>query len=138
MKVFLDTNVLIDVVQNRTDFVEASSKVLQLGLERECELCVSDITFTTVSYYARKNRTPEQLYGVLQSLRDLIDIAPSGKTAIDWALHKKSKDFEDAVQYYAALRYGAEYIISRNVRDYPYDDIPVISPLEFLRIMGVE
>lgn len=138
MKVFLDTNVLIDVVQNRTDFVEASSKVLQLGLERECELCASDITFTTVSYYARKNRTPEQLYGVLQSLRDFIDIAPSGKTAIDWALHKKSKDFEDAVQYYAALRYGAEYIISRNVRDYPYDDIPVISPLEFLRIMGVE
>lgn len=138
MKVFLDTNVLIDVVQNRTDFVEASSKVLQLGLEGECELCASDITFTTVSYYARKNRTPEQLYGVLQSLRDFIDIAPSGKTAIDWALHKKSKDFEDAVQYYVALRYGAEYIISRNVRDYPYDDIPVISPLEFLRIMGVE
>lgn len=138
MKVFLDTNVLIDVVQNRTDFVEASSKVLQLGLEGECELCASDITFTTVSYYARKNRTPEQLYGVLQSLRDFIDIAPSGKTAIDWALHKKSKDFEDAVQYYAALRYGAEYIISRNVRDYPYDDIPVISPLEFLRIMRVE
>lgn len=138
MKVFLDANVIIDVVQNRTDFVEASSKVLQLGLDGECELCASDITFTTVSYYARKNRTPEQLYDVLQSLREIIDVAPSGKVAIDWALHQKSKDFEDAVQYYAALRSGAEYIVSRNVRDYPYDDIIVISPQDFLKEMGVE
>lgn len=138
MKVFLDANVLIDVVQNRKDFVEASSKVLQLGLEGDCDLCASDITFTTVSYYARKNRTQEQLYDVLQTLREIIDIAPSGKVAIDWALRKKSKDFEDAVQYYAALRSGAEFIVSRNVRDYPYNDITVLTPLEFLKEMGVE
>ncbi|MBP5525217.1 MAG: PIN domain-containing protein [Paludibacteraceae bacterium] len=138
MKVFLDANVLIDVVQNRIDFVETSSKVLQLGLDGECELCASDITFTTVSFYARKNRTQEQLYEVLQSLRDFIDVAPSGKIAIDWALQQKSKDFEDSVQYYTALRSGAEYIVSRNVRDYPYNDIPVVSPIEFLKKMGVE
>ena len=138
MKVFLDANVLIDVVQNRIDFVETSSKVLQLGLDGECELCASDITFTTVSFYARKNRTQEQLYEVLQSLRGFIDVAPSGKIAIDWALQQKSKDFEDSVQYYTALRSGAEYIVSRNVRDYPYNDIPVVSPIEFLKKMGVE
>lgn len=138
MKVFLDANVLIDVVQNRIDFVETSSKVLQLGLDGECELCASDITFTTISFYARKNRTQEQLYEVLQSLRDFIDVAPSGKIAIDWALQQKSKDFEDSVQYYTALRSGAEYIVSRNVRDYPYNDIPVVSPIEFLKKMGVE
>jgi len=138
MKVFLDANVLIDVVQNRIDFVDASSKVLQLGLDNDCELCASDITFTTVSYYARKNRSTEQLYEVLQSLREFIDIAPSGKNAIDWALQHKSKDFEDAVQYYTALRSGAEFIVSRNVRDYPHNDIPVVTPLEFLKEMGVE
>jgi predicted nucleic acid-binding protein len=138
MKVFLDANVLIDVVQNRIDFVETSSKVLQLGLDGECELCASDITFTTVSFYARKNRTQEQLYEVLQSLRDFIDVAPSGKIAIDWALQQKSKDFEDSVQYYTVLRSGAEYIVSRNVRDYPYNDIPVVSPIEFLKKMGVK
>lgn len=138
MKVFLDANVLIDVVQNRIDFVETSSKVLQLGLDGECELCASDITFTTVSFYARKNRTQEQLYEVLQSLRDFIDVAPSGKIAIDWALQQKSKDFEDSVQYYTVLRSGAEYIVSRNVRDYPYNDIPVVSPIEFLKKNGGE
>lgn len=138
MKVFLDANVIIDVVQNRIDFVEASSKVLQLGLDGDCELCASDITFTTVSFYARKQRTLEQLYDVLQSLRDFIDIVPSGKLAIDWALQHKLHDFEDAVQYFSALRSGAEYIVSRNVRDYPYDDIPVLTPTEFLDMMGVK
>lgn len=137
MKVFLDANVIIDVVLNRTDFVETSSKVLQLGLDGDCELCASDITFTTVSYYARKNRTVSQLYEVLQTLRSFIDVVPSGKIAIDWALGQKSKDFEDAVQYYSALRSGAEFIVSRNSRDYPFTDIPVISPLQFLKDMGV-
>lgn len=138
MKVFLDAKVLIDVVQNRIDFVETSSKVLQLGLDGECELYASNITFTTVSYYARKNRTIEQLYDVLQSLRDFIKVAPTGERAIDWVLLHKSKDFEDAVQYYAATHSGSEYIISRNVRDYPYNEIPVITPIDFLKIMGVE
>lgn len=138
MKVFLDANVIIDVVLNRTDFIEASSKVLQLGLDGECELCASDITFTTVSFYAKKHRTIEQLYEVMQSLRDFIDIVPSGKTAIDWALNHKARDFEDAVQYFSALRSGAEYIVSRNVRDYPFHDIPVVTPVELLGMMGVE
>lgn len=138
MKVFLDANVLVDVVLRREDFVEQSSKVLQIGLEGDCELCASDITFTTVAYYARKNRTSEQFYDLLQTLRDLVDVVPSGKVAIDWALHQKSKDFEDAVQYYAALRSGAEYIVSRNVRDYPYNEIPVLTPQEFLFEMGYE
>lgn len=138
MKVFLDANVLIDVVQNRTDFVETSSKVLQLGLDGECELYASDITFTTVSYYARKNRTIEQLYDVLQSLRGFIHVATSGEHAIDWALLHKAKDFEDAVQYYSAMHSGVDYIISRNTRDYPYTDIPAITPSDFLKLMGVE
>ena len=138
MKVFLDANIIIDVVQNRTDFVEESSKVLQSGLEGFIDLCASDVTFTTVSFYARKQRTTEQLYEIMQSLRDFIDVVPTGRIAIDWALQRKAKDFEDSVQYYAALRAGADYIVSRNVRDYPFDDIPVVTPQDFFSIMGFE
>lgn len=72
MKVFLDANIIIDVVQNRTDFVEQSSKVLQSGLEGLIDLCASDVTFTTISFYARKQRTTEQLYEIMLSLRDFI------------------------------------------------------------------
>lgn len=132
MKLFLDTNVILDVVLNRQDFCEQAQKILQLGFDGECELFASDVTFTTVSYYARKNRTREQLYEVLQTLREFIEVAPTGRESIDWAISQQWKDFEDAVQYYAALRVGADYIISRNVRDYPYNDVPVVRPNDIL------
>lgn len=137
-KVFLDANVLIDVVMNRAIFVENSSKVLQMGLDGDCELWVSDLTMVTVSFYAKKNRTLEQLYEVMKELRSIIQVASTGAAAIDWALQQGFHDFEDAVQYYAALHCGAEYIITRNERDYPYSEIPVVSPLEFLKINNVE
>ena len=137
-KIFLDANVLIDVVMNREPFVDSSSKVLQMGVDGDCELWASDISMVTVSFYAKKNRTIEQLYEVMTNLRSLIHVASTGTAAIDWALKQGLHDFEDAVQYYAALHCGADYIISRNERDYPYSEIPVLSPLDYLNINNVE
>ena len=137
-KIFLDANVLIDVVMNRAIFVENSSKVLQMGLDGDCELWASDLTMVTVSFYAKKNRTTAQLYEVMKELRSMIQVASTGAAAIDWALQQGFRDFEDAVQYYAASQCGAEYIITRNERDYPYSEIPAISPFDFLRINNAE
>ena len=58
-KVYLDANVLIDVVQNRVPFVDNSSKILQMGLDGMCELWASDVTMVTVSFYEKKNRTTQ-------------------------------------------------------------------------------
>ena len=103
-KIFLDANVLIDVVMNRAVFVENSSKVLQMGLDGDCELWASDLTMVTVSFYAKKNRTTAQLYEVMKELRSMIQVVSTGVAAIDWALQQGFHDFEDAVQYYAALQ----------------------------------
>ncbi len=138
MVLFLDANVILDVVLNREGFAENARVIFQLAKNGEVQLCASDITFTTVAYYARKNRTVDQLYQVMQTIRSLVAVAPSGKLAIDWALQRKAKDFEDAVQYFCALHYGADKILTRNLRDYPFDDIPVISPRDFLKEMGIE
>ena len=137
-KIFLDANVLIDVVLNREGFVESASKVLQLGLDGDCELWASDVTMVTVSFYAKKGRTTEQLYEVMRELRAMIDVVSTGASAIDWALQQGNRDFEDAVQYYAAMQCDAEYIITRDQRDYPYLEIPAISPMELLGIIGLE
>ena len=138
IRIFLDANVLIDVVQNRIDFVEASSKILQLGLDGRCELWVSDITMVTVAYYAKRHRTIEQFYHVMCELRSILNVVSPGVSAIDWALQQRNKDFEDTIQYYAAKWCGTEYIITRNERDYPYTDIPAVSPTTFLKLIGAE
>ena len=135
MKAFLDTNVILDVVLNRVDFVENSAKVLQSALDGYCSLYASDVTFTTISYYARKHRTLEQLYDVMKELRSIIEVAPTGSAAVDWAIASRSKDFEDSVQYYVALNIGADYIITRNSRDFPNGNVPICTPQEFLDII---
>ena len=109
-----------------------------MGLDGMCELWASDVTMVTVSFYAKKNRTTQQLYDVMKELRTIINVAPTGATAIDWALQQGLHDFEDAVQYYSAIQCGANYIITRNERDYPQTTITVISPSEFLRLSNVD
>ena len=77
VKIFLDANVLIDVLQNRKDFVESSQKVLQLGIDGACELWVGDVTMVTASFYAKKNRTIGELYDVMRELRSMVHIVSS-------------------------------------------------------------
>ena len=133
-KIFLDANVLIDVVMNRAIFVENSSKVLQMGLDGDCELWASDLTMVTVSFYAKKNRTTAQLYEVMKELRSMIQVASTGAAAIDWALQQGFHDFEDAVQYCSAVSSKTvDGIITRNEKDFLLSEIPVINPLEFLK-----
>ena len=132
-KVFLDANVLIDVVMNRAIFVENSSKVLQMGLDGDCELWVSDLTMVTVSFYAKKNRTLEQLYEVMKELRSIIQVASTGAAAIDWALQQGFHDFEDAVQYYSALPANPDVIITRDKKGYRDLDVLVMTPSEFVK-----
>lgn len=73
----------------------------------------------------------------MRELRSMVHIVSCGAAAINWALQQGNRDFEDSVQYYAAMQCGAEYIITRNERDYPYTDIPACFPAKFLDLMNV-
>lgn len=61
-----------------------------------------------------------------------MEIAESGPSVIDQAIALKSKDFEDAVQYYVARKVNVDYIITRNKKDFPFSEIEVLAPSEFL------
>lgn len=50
------------------------------------------------------------------------------------ALDSEFKDFEDALQFYSALRHGCQAIITRNGKDYTQATIDVYSPHEFLTL----
>lgn len=138
MRVFLDTNIVLDLLMARKLFVENAQIIFQLGLNGEYEMWVSDITMVTVAYYAKKNRSIAEMYAALNYLRSMLLISGAGQQAIDWALQLQNRDFEDAVQYYSAQNCGAEYIITRNKQDYPLNQITVLTPDEFLRSIGVK
>ena len=109
-KLFLDTNIVLDLIGNREPFVKEAAFLFQLGRNKECQLFVSDLTFVNIAYITRKTYPKEKLYSVLSKLRSFLTIVGGGVVAVDHALALQADDFEDAVQYYAARQADAEEV----------------------------
>ena len=125
MKLFLDTNVVIDVIAAREPFVADSRAVFNLCETSKVEGCISALTLCTVSYVLRKFVTP----GTMRTKLRAFDLTVS---LLDKAISSTMTDFEDAVQFYTAVYSEADYIITRNVKHFPQDNIPVLTPTDFL------
>lgn len=67
-KLFLDTNIVLDLIGNREPFVKEAAFLFQLGRNKECQLFVSDLTFVNIAYITRKTYPKEKLYSVLSKI----------------------------------------------------------------------
>ena len=133
MKLFLDTNVLIDVVMNRKPWVDDALVLLELANQGKLSLIAADFSFINISYITRKMLSKPELYKLLNDLREFIKVTEMGEVVIDDAIKAQWNDMEDCTQYYAAKREKVDYIITRNVKDFSQSEIPVLMPGEFLR-----
>ena len=124
-KLFLDTNIVLDLIGNREPFVKEAAFLFQLGRNKECQLFVSDLTFVNIAY------------SVLSKLRSFLTIVGGGVVAVDHALALQADDFEDAVQYYAARQADADYIITRNKKDFSFSEIEVLTSEEYVLLKHI-
>lgn len=132
MKLFLDTNVVVDAVKFREPYVQAIVSIFQMGQAGIHQLVISDLTFANVAYLSKKGLSLIEWYGLLCELRSNVQIVPIRETCIDAALKLRSKDFEDALQYFSAKEAGADCIITRNKKDFYFSEISVLDPIEFI------
>ena len=132
MKVFLDTNIVIDFYQVRPTFFEPASKIMELGKKGEIELVVSATTFINAFYLLRKSYNVEQLYRKFDNLSAICLISPIDANIIKDSLNFRREDFEDSVQYVSAQTVNADVIITRNKKDYDGLNIKIQTPMEFL------
>jgi predicted nucleic acid-binding protein len=132
MKLFIDTDVLLDVLLERTGF--ASSQQLLVSIERkEIKAWTSPLIFTNSFYIVSRLKDKGQAWRALQKTRLLLSVAPVTEQIIDQALASDFSDFEDAVQYYTAIQQNVDFLITRNKKDYPQKaQIPVLTPHEYL------
>lgn len=135
MKVFLDTNVLIDYLLKREEGETAAVEILLLGNSRALELFVSDLTIANAAYIVRKDYEISEFRRALRVLAQCYSVASIGEHAVNQALLADWKDFEDSLQYYAAVDAGCECIVTRNIKDFSESEIPVYSPTEFLSVL---
>ncbi|MBR1588284.1 MAG: PIN domain-containing protein [Kiritimatiellae bacterium] len=137
MNIFIDTNVLVDVVSMRAPFFDDSYRVFaRVAKGAGNRLLVSDLAICTMAYLVRKQMDGDSLRSVLANLQKHLSIVPVGPQAISDAITNFTNDFEDEVQYRAALAAHADIIVTRDRDGFAGAAIPVMTPAEFLLECG--
>jgi predicted nucleic acid-binding protein len=132
VRILLDTNVVLDVLQAREPFVYSATQLFAHIERGEIEGVLCATTVTTLDYLLTRAMSREQAKAILQRLLGLFGVAAVTRTVIEDALASSMPDFEDAVLAFAASQAGAERIITRNPRDFRSSPVLVLDPLEFL------
>ena len=128
----LDTNVVLDVLLDRTAFVDQSSQILDLVERGTVTGLLFATTITTLAYLAGKAVGKQQATKQIRQLLSLFEVAPVTRAVLDAALASKAPDFEDAVLAEAALQAGAHAIITRNLRDFAHSPVRAHTPAQWL------
>ncbi|MBR4677934.1 MAG: PIN domain-containing protein [Bacteroidales bacterium] len=136
--IFLDTNVFIDYLAQRKDFYEPAVQVIEFCTKKKIKVLVSALSFATASYVmsAHNKMAHTEIKNLFSDFVKHGIITPVDSKTINESLKSEFIDFEDAMQYYSALRENADIIITRNKNDFAASKIPVFTPQEFLE--GVE
>lgn len=135
MKVLIDTNVILDILCNRSEFVEDSSRVWKYCEVNQIEGYISALSVPNIVYILRKELTPQKTQQLIQQILMIFEAIDLKSSDLKNAAEMLSSDFEDAVQMCCANRIKADYIITRNIRDFKESKVPALKPSELLERM---
>ena len=135
MKVLFDTNIILDVLLDHKPFSEHASYLMSKVERSEINGFLCATTVTTIHYLLSKYLDKEKAIDSINSIMALFEIASVNRLVIENALKSKFPDFEDSVLHESARHAGAEYIITRNIKDFKKSKIPAYTATEFLSML---
>ena len=132
MRAYVDTNILVDLVLSRQEFLPNAQRVFAIGYAGEAQLVVSALSFVNTVYLGRKYKFPmDDVLSKLRMIADFVDVSDlSGQNVVDM-LNSGWRDYEDATQHRSAIDEQADCIVTRNKKDFKASTLPVLTPLEF-------
>ncbi|MCH8513054.1 MAG: PIN domain-containing protein [Kiritimatiellae bacterium] len=128
MKIFVDTDVLLDVALNRKAFVAESAEVLRWA-SRTGKGAIAWHSLSNCAYLLKGDGRD-----FLVNLLGIVQVVTCGQPEALRALRLPMNDLEDALQATAALAFGADWIVTRNGPDFRNSPVPALSPADFLKI----
>ena len=131
--VLIDTNIFIDVLQDRIPFTDNSQSVVALVVQKKIKGAVAAHSITNLWYILRKTHSDEERRNYLLSLFEIFDVVSIDKNRLVAALENSNfKDFEDCLQDECAYAINVDYIITRNTKDFESSMVKALTPEEFL------
>ena len=134
-KAFFDLNVILDVLQNREPFYEASAQLLAFAETGRLQGFVAPHSLTTLFYLVSKDQSPAKARATITNLLQFLSVAKIDQSTIEQAMSLSYRDFEDAVQMIAAVQSKVDYFVTRNPKDFQPPMLTVIQPSELLALI---
>ena len=128
MKILFDTDVVLDVLLDRTPFAEAGLLLFDRVEQKAIQGYLCATTITNIYYIARPRVGKSVALNRIRELLGIFEIALVNRSVLEIAVEGNFSDFEDGVLYESARRVGAEFIVTRNASDFENAEIPIYSP----------
>ena len=128
MRIFIDANVIVSVLNKEYPLFTFSSRILSLSDNDSYQVFTSPICLAIAFYFAEKKYTTRHAKTKIQLASQNMNIAAATEAAVQQALENpKIKDFEDGLEYYAAVENKCDCIITEDVKDFYFSEIEVLT-----------
>ena len=134
MKVFLDTNIVIDFLSHREPHYQAAALIMMMAESGKCDFCMCSMSVHNIFYILHHayGFDIEAIYEKVSALFAFLGITDLTADNVLDAVCRKEKDIEDCMQYISAEQAGADVIVTRNKKDFSGTILPVMTPDDFL------
>ena len=134
MKFFLDANILVSVLNKEYPLYIYTSRILSMAADKNNTLVTTALSLAIAYYFAEKKHGQLEANKKIKLLVQHLEIADCGqKEASSAVQNKKVHDFEDGLQYYAAVHSNCTCIVSNDLDDFYFSDLQVLDPERFFR-----
>ena len=134
MRLFLDANILVSVLNKEYPLFSYSARILSLGNNNRFKIYTSPVCLAIAFYFAEKKHGTQSAKQKISLLAGNIMITDVGKETVLSALaNKKVNDFEDGIEYYSAQKSKCEVIITEDVADFYFSEIEVLNTKNFIK-----
>jgi mRNA-degrading endonuclease YafQ of YafQ-DinJ toxin-antitoxin module len=114
-------------------FYSEAAKLFSLADKKKLKLSISALCLADAHYILLKQNPDLEVKNILRKFKVLVNVLPLDNKIADLALNSEFKDFEDAIQYYTAIEYDQDLIITRNQSDFKESKLPIMTAGEFIK-----
>ena len=134
-KIFIDTNILLDVLLKRPEFHQAVAHILADCESGKAEGCISAISLNNLHFIMARKAGKNHAIESVRIVLNIFEVIPLDDKILRLAAELPHKDFEDAIQLFSAVQSKADCIITRDTSHFPKEYLPVISPTDYLQAL---
>ena len=136
MNILIDTNIILDYLVKREPFFEYADRIFSLCAESCLHGTIAAHSVTNCFYILKSTYSPKERRELLLHICNIVDVSGIDRNTILSALNNYDfTDFEDCVQSECASSFGADYIVTRNIKDFSQSSVPAILPEDFLGLI---